>query len=279
MVTKERQSIPKVIHQTYRSKILPLVLVDNINKIKAMNPEWQHRLYDDLDIENYLSKHFPWAVTYFKRINPVYGAVKADFFRYFLMYNEGGVYLDIKSSASKPLNDVINVSDRYLLSHWNNGPGEEFEGVGIYSETPLPRGEFQQWHIVAAPRHPFLKKTIERIRENFQKYDPYVDGVGARAVHRLSGPIAYTLSILPLLELSSEYRVADSINDLGFMYTAFEGNYSHEKLLYRDIKHYSEQRSSILKGNMFRRIKSYPPYRLRRWKARIGRFIPRLCLM
>ena len=30
---------------------------------------------------------------FYQRINPIYGAARADFFRYLLMYAQGGIYL------------------------------------------------------------------------------------------------------------------------------------------------------------------------------------------
>ena len=39
------------------------------------------------------------------------------FFRYLLMYEIGGVYLDIKSTANKKLDDVLEENDAFILSH------------------------------------------------------------------------------------------------------------------------------------------------------------------
>ena len=57
---------------------------------------------------------------------------RADFFRYLLVYQLGGVYLDIKSSLDKPLKDVLRAEDQFILTHWDNRPGEQYEGIGIY---------------------------------------------------------------------------------------------------------------------------------------------------
>ncbi len=38
---------------------------------------------------------------------PRYGVVLADIFRYLVIYNEGGVYLDIKSTVNRPLDEII----------------------------------------------------------------------------------------------------------------------------------------------------------------------------
>jgi hypothetical protein len=219
------------------------VLEANVAKIKELNPGWEYRFYEDADIEAYISMHFPWALAYLKRIKPHYGAAKADLFRYLLMYEEGGVYLDIKSSVSRPLDEVLHPNDSYLLSHWHNGPGEAFEGWGLWPEIDLPGGEFQQWHIVAMPGHPFLQRTIQRVCKNIENYDPRRDGVGLRGVLRLTGPIAYTLSIQPLLD-SGDYRLGDVVDDFGFIYSIFDRNDEHRRQL--DMQWYGNNTDSIL---------------------------------
>ena len=87
---KMGEQIPKIIHQTYYNKNLPIQIQANINHLKNENPDWDFRLYDDDDIEKYIQSHFPQLLTIYKKINPNYGAAKADFFRYIVMYKDGG---------------------------------------------------------------------------------------------------------------------------------------------------------------------------------------------
>jgi len=227
------RSIPKVIHQTYRSKTLPPEMEKNAQRIRALNPDWEYRLYDDQNIEDYLRTHFPQLLTYFKRIEPNYGATKADFFRYLVMYKEGGVYLDIKSSVTRPFDEVIRLDDRFLLSHWNQ------KSMGRHSDVSLSRGEFQQWHIISAPGNPFLKRVIEAVCAKMDAYNPYRNGVGFHGVLRLAGPVTYTNTIAPLLD-SYVYRLVDVEKDLGLIYSIFGPEYINHR-------HYSKQKNSILK--------------------------------
>src|ERR1700692_1394936 len=114
------QQIPRIIHQIYFSQApLPDVLIRNINHIKDMNPNWEHRLYDDAAINHFIASHYPSDyLDLYLKINPKYGAARADFFRYLLMYKCGGVYLDIKASTIKPLDGTIREEDRFLLAGW-----------------------------------------------------------------------------------------------------------------------------------------------------------------
>jgi hypothetical protein len=235
-------TIPRLIHQTFKSRELPPELQQNVEQIKALNPGWSHRIYDDSDIEAFIRETYGQTVfACYQRINPRYGAARADLFRYLLLYRYGGVYLDIKSTMTRPLDEVLQPNDRYLLSQWQNGKGEEFEGWGVARElNDIPGGEFQQWHIVAAAGHPFLRAVIENVLRNIERYNPWLQGTGSAGVFRVTGPVAYTLAIAPLMA-SQPHRLA-SCGDLGFEYTIFKAT-SHRPLF---ASHYARQTESVI---------------------------------
>ena len=93
----------------------------------------------------------------------------ADLFRYLVVYNEGGIYLDIKSTASKPLNEIIKEDDAYLISQWRNQLGYKFQGWGLHDELKnIAGGELQNWFIAAEKNHPFLLNAINQTIFNTQ---------------------------------------------------------------------------------------------------------------
>lgn len=236
-------AIPRVIHQTCQaSGTLPPEVAANLGAIRARNPDWEHRVYCDADVLDYLHDHCERRIYNCARsIGPEYGAVLADLFRYVVVFREGGVYLDIKSSAERPLDEVLGEDDAFLLSQWRNRPGEAFAGWGLHPEIAgVPGGEFQQWHVIARARHPFLQRVIDRVVHNIEHYDRARFGTGRMGVLRLSGPICYTLAILPILRLHPA-RIVD-IEDLGFRYTIHRDPAHHM----RNPSHYSRMNSPIV---------------------------------
>ena len=216
----EGTAIPRVIHQTFMSKQLPAELQANVDNLKRLNPGWLHVMYDDDDILDFIRENYgPEVLGYFERINPRYGVARADLFRYLLLYKRGGVYLDIKSSCTRPLDDIIRPGDTYLLSQWRNRPGQPHAGFGISKEVAhIAGGEYQQWHIVAAPGHPFLRAVIETVLNNIDCYRPWLHGTGAIGVLRLTGPLAYTLAIQPLLT-TARHRAIHNETVVGLQYS------------------------------------------------------------
>ena len=241
-------NIPKVIHQIYTELPLPAELKDNVEYLKNKNQNWQHRLYDHEAMLSYVKSEFSEIYPYFIRINPAYGACRADLFRYLLIYNEGGVYFDIKSGAHKPLDEVIEDGDKYLLSHW---PKSEATN-GRYGGIVNPNGELQQFHIIAVKGHPFLKAVIDTVCSNIDRYNPLIHGSGG-AVMVLSGPVTYTNVIYPLM---SQYPCRLNYHEelgyhenIGIYYSCLDGFVAHRNVY--SSKHYSEIKTPIIKQSDF----------------------------
>lgn len=229
--------IPKIVYQTFPTKDLPGPLASNVRYIKELNPDFQHVLFDDDDIVRFIKEEYgPDVLASYERINPKYGAARADLFRYLLIYKRGGVYLDIKSRMSQPLRQIIRSDDHFLLSKWG-----DYNLVLHHELAHIPRGEFQNWHVIGVQGHPFLKAVLESVLVKIDKYRPWLHGVGKNAVIRVTGPIVYTLSIYPLLE-RYPHRAVDSQSDLALEYaTAIEG--THISLF---KTHYSNLEESVV---------------------------------
>ncbi|WP_081964705.1 glycosyltransferase family 32 protein [Porphyromonas sp. COT-290 OH860] len=231
-------SIPKVIYQVgkNRDELHPMV-VENIAYLKQINPTWSYTFFDNITMEDFIREEYGAKVLeYYKRIESKYGAARADLFRYLLIYKKGGVYLDLKSSVSRPLNEIIHTQDKYILCHWDNSPSSKHAGAGMHAELldSLPRGEYQQFQICAVAGHPFLRSVVIDVLKNIDSYNVFKHGVGTMGVYRITGPITYSKSIIKIFEdFKNEARVIDNaIEDSGFIYSIFEhiGHNAHREL-------------------------------------------------
>ena len=244
--------IPRILHQTYETNALPEELARNAEHLKELNPGWQYKFYDDAAVASYILQNYGEKIyNYYLRINPKYGAARADLFRYLLMYKEGGVYLDIKSTVKKPLDEIIRQEDCYLLSSWCNMKGQAYEGFGMHKELKdIATGEYQQWHIIAATGAPFLREVIHSVLKNIDNYTPWRCGVGKDGVLRLTGPIAYTLAIHPL-RAKYQHRYERFCNDCGLIYTILQDE-NHHKIILKN--HYSKQVEPIIQLEGWRKV-------------------------
>ncbi len=194
--------IPRIIHQLFIGGKLTPELQANVDQLKARNPGWEHRFYDDSQAEEFIREVYgKEMLAIYRKIDPRYVAARVDLLSNLIIHHAGGVYLDIKSTIERPLDEVVKDDDCYLLAQWRNGPGEPNEGWGLHRDLAhVPGGEYVKYFIIAEPGHAYSKAVIDRIVENVKSYHPW-SAVGRRGVLRTTGSIAYTLAIHPIRDV------------------------------------------------------------------------------
>ena len=98
--------IPRKIYQSWKTKNLPPELQKVVNKTKALNPNYEYHLYDDEDCRKFLLDNF--GINYVNAFDAlVPGAFKCDFWRYAVLYVNGGIYMDLDMEALVPFDEMI----------------------------------------------------------------------------------------------------------------------------------------------------------------------------
>lgn len=136
------QKIPRRIMQTNEREMVPAPMKEAIDKLLAINPEYEYEYFTDADALEFIKTHFPHDVLKaYKKVNP--GAFKADLFRYCYLYVRGGVYLDTGMNAVKPLREIIRADDTFISAE-DNGHKAIYNAI-----------------IMAIPEHPIIKTAID----------------------------------------------------------------------------------------------------------------------
>lgn len=167
-------TIPKKIHQVWLKGFDNIdsyskeVIKDNLK----MNPEWEYKCYNLEEIDKYIKYHeSEYVYNAFKKINPKFGAVISDLFRYIVIYHEGGLYLDIKSKITKPLDEWVH-KKKLLISFFGNY--EEINSVIIskyYKNCDKKyKSQLSQFSFIYPKKFPILRKLIDYIAQNIYNY-------------------------------------------------------------------------------------------------------------
>ena len=135
--------IPKVIYQTWVTKDLPeTVQVVRANILKR-NPGFDMILYDDDDMDTFIRTTCdPSVYQAYSQLNV--GAAKADLWRYCILYEYGGIYLDMDAEILRPLDELIEPTDDCIITRENND-----------------NGTFNNWILMFQKGHPILKEAID----------------------------------------------------------------------------------------------------------------------
>ena len=234
-------SIPRVIYQKYSRGMITPAVSANINRLRSLNPDYHYKAFNDEEAEDFVCSNFdPSVAETYKTLDHRYAAARADLFRYLLIYQLGGVYLDLKSTITRPLSSSLNPDDLYILSQWNHDSDSRYKTYGLHQElADAPGGEYQQWFLISAPHHPYLSAVIETVIANIWNYRPWRDATGRLAVLRTTDPIPYTQAIRSVIN-EFPHRLVRHNESIGFLYS-----FNPDERAHTGIGHYWHNRHSL----------------------------------
>lgn len=108
--------IPKIIHVSWPNKDIinsdhPFI-TKGIRRLKDMNPNWEFRIYDDNEVNEYVENLTKEDYHLFDKTAFV---SKLDFWRLAKIYEEGGLYLDIDRLCNVELDSLLDISTKIIL--------------------------------------------------------------------------------------------------------------------------------------------------------------------
>ena len=146
---QQQHRIPRIIHQTYFEEITmekypQLFRLQNTWKASG----WEYRFYDDDAARKYIATNYPSRfVSVFEALLP--GAYKADFFRYLVLFKEGGIYVDVDVMLNTNLDTFITPDLAFFAP---------LDAVGTFADE-----QYCLWNglLGSAPAYPALANVIE----------------------------------------------------------------------------------------------------------------------
>lgn len=162
--------ISKYVFQSWKTRDLPPELMQHRDRMIAKNPDYQYELYTDAEMDQFVNQNYSGTIANcYNSLNIM--VARVDFWRYLVLYKFGGIYLDMDSEISLPLNTLIRENDRAIITK---------EGNPYF---------FVQWCMMFEAGHPILKSVIDVIVDNIQN-NRYPNDV-----HKMTGPTAFTEGI------------------------------------------------------------------------------------
>jgi mannosyltransferase OCH1-like enzyme len=241
-ILNNNYKIPNIIHQTFINSNLPTEMVKIILHNKNICSYCKFIFYYDNDCDTFIKKNFDEKIyNAFKKINPVYGAMKADFFRYCILYKIGGIYLDIKSIINFPLFKLIQPNDDCILDL----PRNNLEPWREHSPT------YEQWLLIFAPNHPYLLEMINQMVNYIEiKYQPIIKGINIlnskQKILHITGPDSFTKAINTTIQNNDNKLLHRSINYNNYFKLNGSTNYRNMYKI-NNKKHYSEYNEPLYK--------------------------------
>lgn len=164
--------IPRVLHQTWRSDMVPQGLDHVMQSWQKKQPRWSYRFHTDEDNQRLVANHYPWLLPTYTRLSPIQ---RADLSRYLYMHHYGGVYADLDVELLQPLRSLF--AQQRALHNASVIIGQE----PLAHAMLLERKTRQMCNavLVSAPGHPLWLKVIRRAATALPLADP-VTSTGPR---------------------------------------------------------------------------------------------------
>lgn len=189
--------IPKCIHQIWigDQTVRPHSCMDTI---KRDNPEWEYKLWTEKELKTLkISKRLELKIKSCKQI-----CGKADIYRYLILKQHGGVYIDADTLSIEPLEDFF------------------LNNAGLAFENERTRGELLAIGFMAFPaNHPLMDLLLQHI-ENNPIAGPAWQVTGNLLVTNLvkQNQDNFRLAIFPSYYFYPEHHTKDKYNGHGKVY-------------------------------------------------------------
>lgn len=155
IINNRIRKIPKRIFQTFESNLLDKSFSQCVQGWITLNNEYEYNFFTGADRRDFIKFFFDEKVfAAYDTLNP--GAYKADLWRLCVLYEYGGVYADIKLLPNISLDKIIDDDNDAVLV--------------IDRKCPFKKHYKDIYNAFMAfiPKHPFVKKLIDRIVENVE---------------------------------------------------------------------------------------------------------------
>ena len=193
--------IPKIIHQSWKTKEVPQIWQSYQKKVQELHPDWEYILWTDESSEQLVAEVFPQFLPVYQGFSR--NIMRADVFRYLIMYHMGGMYLDLDYEMIRPFD--FKKEELVLPMNRQKKAGDAYDGIGnaIFASIPA---------------HAFWKDVIDDLQEKppvVKDFTQIVDSTGPMLLTRIYEQGEYPDIVLPdrkhfHMEVSSKYKVPTS---------------------------------------------------------------------
>jgi mannosyltransferase OCH1-like enzyme len=104
-------NITKNLHYTWKNKNIPKKYIKNINSWKKQLPDWNFTFWDDKSIDILLKNE---KIKFKSKIE------KIDYAKYYIMYNFGGLYIDIDVELYLNIEELLISNCIFFKEKFNN---------------------------------------------------------------------------------------------------------------------------------------------------------------
>jgi len=234
--------IPPRVVQTSESTMFGKAHFDALLAMRGLNPGVHFEIWDrrrrDQYMDNMWGDH-PVGDLYRRSC---FGAMKADLFRYCVVFDKGGFYLDVNKLIIAPLRSLVDSDSNGLISFEQNYNELPSPGPNACLRLQHPDRWVVQWAFGFKSGHPFLARVIQAICEKRDLFEDRIFSQPSHAIHSFTGPSVFTSVAHCYFEQQSDSRLMQAGIDFHSSYRR-PSNY---EVMYLNSPHYKKSRNAAI---------------------------------
>ena len=185
--------IPKIIHQTWKTRVVPEHWAQSQGSWKTHHTSWLYLLWTDDDIRNYIQVARPSAWALFEKLE--WPIQRVDLFRYFVLYDFGGLYVDLDILCKGPIDDALGTSNGDIfLVHSANTPSHYTNALMASSLRPSAK---RFWSSVVAHVESWPTKLSEKLLGHALRHLQIMMSTGPMALTKVANETLEAITVLP----------------------------------------------------------------------------------
>jgi mannosyltransferase OCH1-like enzyme len=154
---EKHKIIPKIIHQTWKTKELPENFKIWSATIKKHHPTWEYKLWTDENNRNFIKENYHWFLSIYDSYN--HNIKRVDAVRYFYLYHYGGIYADLDFECLGPIDGLL---ENKIIAFGKMGDGQ--------CSNCIPNAI-----MISSAKHNFwlfvIKKMVSRVNVSIPEFD------------------------------------------------------------------------------------------------------------
>ena len=237
-----RGLIPHRCFQTAENRFLGKTHLAALSEFRQLNTDFEFFFYDAKARDNYMKKQWgahPISEIYLRARFPV---MRADIFRYCIVYDLGGFYMDINKVLALPFIEFFQTHQEAVISFeqtWCQLPAAPL----AIQRMKHPDHYVAQWGFGFAAQHPILEAMITNICNYSKAFLNKEFSSPSQAVRSLTGPGLFTQTVRDYFEQHNGNGIAQAGVDF-FDSLRYP---SESRLMYLKHPHYKD----VLPGLIF----------------------------
>lgn len=144
--------IPHIIHQyNDPGTLIPAHFVENVKSCVHLNPLWTYYFWTENTVRNLVAERHPYLLQIWDNYES--RDDRADVTRYVVLYEFGGIFIDMDFQCLRPL-------DRVTIKYSCIFPPQPFEQSVFGNHVPF---SLTNAVILCRPKHPFLQQILRNL--------------------------------------------------------------------------------------------------------------------